>query len=1109
MGIIRYDIFKATMKFKLYFLALFFFVTIAGYSQLSDFTLQVDPSNETCVNNGGIAITTSNTTAGATIKYSLYELPNTTTPIAQFSADSFTGLNSGDYRLVATQTLGESSNSDFFDFTINDGRIPLEFGVVLSTVTDCDQTVTLTVNVTSGLGPFFYEIIAGPVLFPLQLSNEFTGLVAGFYKIRVVDNCGNGEVLDYTLQLGTTGLAVLQVGDASSPAVATSCTNRDVTNLVTLLAGTAIVYPLTVQYVLHLPGGIDQIVNQSYPTGPSDQLELLLNVPLYPFEIYTYDVAVTNSCGVVFSNLGNIVDPNPSVTISPVPDECRNVYLIIAAQNFSPPYTLDFIEAPAGFDPALYNALDPGPFTNISVNYGSDTLFAPEGDYKVQLLDGCGRLSAVAEFTVEPKELKPIVSDSGVSCTGTGGIARIALPESRKIVSAFITIAPAAYTPALPQDVSSFLSDSGILTVTGLPMGKYTFTFTDECGNDYEEEVEIEAFDPAFEFILSVLPGCTPEIASIRLRSPNSGALTSVIVESAPAGFMHPLPYDATAEVIGGTLFMTDMPSGDYSFSGTDSCGLTLTISRNVKGYDPGTSNYYFVPHCGSFDLKVTDHSSIIGVSYWLQKLDPLTNTWGHPATNVQYTEGTTPTTANSISVSNQITTFNLTYTGTFRIVKVYQTYDQGSAFCYDKYPPFVFSGNLEILNTYSLECEGGSGPSGVYIDVSGVPPYVLRILTKDGAPFPVNNGDNTTFDNLAAGLYVIQVEDSCFRTRTVNVNVGTLLPLVQATDPASVGKGELLICSETGASTGVFDLTSLSPVILGNQAADNYIITYHTSQADADSGDHFIVLPQSYSNTSNPQTIYVRVVHSSIGICYDTTSFELYVGKAPVLSVATDQYLCDEGTIRIFADSDYDSYKWSTGALTSYIDVDEPGIYSVEVSNMYGASKCSTTKDITVLGSGPPTITDVEVNDWNGRENSIAINVTGSGDYVYSLDGENYQNSNVFTGLLPGIYMVYVKDIHGCGIISREAIVFDYPKFFTPNGDGFNDKWQIKNSILEPEMQIYIYDRYGKLITGFKAGSPGWDGTYNGHPLPSTDYWFVVERADGTVHRGHFAMKR
>ena len=83
------------------------------------------------------------------------------------------------------------------------------------------------------------------------------------------------------------------------------------------------------------------------------------------------------------------------------------------------------------------------------------------------------------------------------------------------------------------------------------------------------------------------------------------------------------------------------------------------------------------------------------------------------------------------------------------------------------------------------------------------------------------------------------------------------------------------------------------------------------------------------------------------------------------------------------------------------------------------------------------------------------------------------------------------------------------YPVYFTPNGDGFHDTWHIPLASFEPAMEIFIFDRYGKLLKGLLPQSGGWDGNYNGQPLPSTDYWFTVKRQDGRLLRGHFAMKR
>lgn len=82
------------------------------------------------------------------------------------------------------------------------------------------------------------------------------------------------------------------------------------------------------------------------------------------------------------------------------------------------------------------------------------------------------------------------------------------------------------------------------------------------------------------------------------------------------------------------------------------------------------------------------------------------------------------------------------------------------------------------------------------------------------------------------------------------------------------------------------------------------------------------------------------------------------------------------------------------------------------------------------------------------------------------------------------------------------------YPKFFTPNGDGYNDTWTVEFIYLAPNTGIKIYDRYGKFIKELRPDT-AWDGTYNGHSEPAADYWFTVTRLNGTEFRGHFTLKR
>lgn len=83
-----------------------------------------------------------------------------------------------------------------------------------------------------------------------------------------------------------------------------------------------------------------------------------------------------------------------------------------------------------------------------------------------------------------------------------------------------------------------------------------------------------------------------------------------------------------------------------------------------------------------------------------------------------------------------------------------------------------------------------------------------------------------------------------------------------------------------------------------------------------------------------------------------------------------------------------------------------------------------------------------------------------------------------------------------------------DYPNFFTPNNDGFNDYWHIQGIKKFPNAIIYIYDRFGKLLKQLNPNDKGWDGYYNGIRMPSTDYWFTVDLQDGKFFKGHFAMR-
>ena len=106
------------------------------------------------------------------------------------------------------------------------------------------------------------------------------------------------------------------------------------------------------------------------------------------------------------------------------------------------------------------------------------------------------------------------------------------------------------------------------------------------------------------------------------------------------------------------------------------------------------------------------------------------------------------------------------------------------------------------------------------------------------------------------------------------------------------------------------------------------------------------------------------------------------------------------------------------------------------------------------------------------------------------------------------------ITDGKGCWKDSVTVPVIDYPHFFTPNGDGINDTWKIIGQEGIPISQIYIFDRFGKLLSQLDPNSSGWDGTYNGNQMPASDYWFKIMYIEGNdsaqkEFRAHFSLKR
>jgi len=237
--------------------------------------------------------------------------------------------------------------------------------------------------------------------------------------------------------------------------------------------------------------------------------------------------------------------------------------------------------------------------------------------------------------------------------------------------------------------------------------------------------------------------------------------------------------------------------------------------------------------------------------------------------------------------------------------------------------------------------------------------------------------------------------------------------------------------------------------------------------------------------------------------ICADATGSGLeYVVVDPGLSPAAYNFTWrDEFGVVLSSDATY--------------TVDQGGIYSLEVSYAFSSTGCSAPLEFfTVSESGSPAITvDVVTEDFADTHVVLAT-ASGTGVYEFSLDQGPWQDSGTFIGVTPGEHTVYIRDVNGCGTTDVGVYIVDYPKYFTPNGDGYHDTWNIAALSGQLGSRIRIFDRYGKLLKQISLAGDGWDGTYNGQPMPSSDYWFTLDYKDLKTGepkqlKAHFSLKR
>jgi gliding motility-associated-like protein len=325
----------------------------------------------------------------------------------------------------------------------------------------------------------------------------------------------------------------------------------------------------------------------------------------------------------------------------------------------------------------------------------------------------------------------------------------------------------------------------------------------------------------------------------------------------------------------------------------------------------------------------------------------------------------------------------------------------------------------------------------------------------------------------------------------------------------------ETMLACDLGEGKGLFDLEQQKNTIKTelNLPSDVRLFCY-SKEEDASLGQNS--LENHYTSVS--KTLFIRAENDEG--CYGTGQFDIIVEPIPKIETSEERILCDGSGLSIILESgtlfpaltaDY-AYAWSTGETTHSIEVSKEGDYTAVVTNEAG---CSETRTCNVNLSYLAKIQNIIVHDLL-PSNNVVIEVTTPDDYNYMILFENgsttaLQSSNTFVNIPGGFHELIVENKDGCGLVKRSFAVLQAAAFFTPNGDGANDYWNLKglNGSIYKNAKIFIFDRYGKLLKQLTPYGVGWDGNYNGSPLTSDDYWFTIQLKDGRKAKGHFSLKR
>ena len=412
--------------------------------------------------------------------------------------------------------------------------------------------------------------------------------------------------------------------------------------------------------------------------------------------------------------------------------------------------------------------------------------------------------------------------------------------------------------------------------------------------------------------------------------------------------------------------------------------------------------------------------------------------------------------------------------------------------------PPLV----LEYLEAVPVLCAGDSNGQ-IIIEASGGTGDIRYSISDNLSEFFVGddpmNPNRRTFTDLAPRSYDIIIQDDlgCTITRTVEI-----------TQPMELLAGVVATTPETclGDEDGTMTLS-----VTGGTAP------YYTSVNSADDADFVQNDTMFFDNLAGGET-YVIFVRDANG-CQTNVIAEIDLG-IEIIAEPIIEYGCEgifpnsTTTISVQDSSLLPNLMFSLDVEDIQLATDQrifadltPGEHTVYIYHQNG---CITFVEFEIDAYEPLVLEAMKT----GPDEITATASGGFGGYEYFFQGESTGDNNVFNIIEDATVNIMVIDQNGC--VANFVLPFnfegmpEFPPFFTPDGDNMNDFWYPENREFFPNIDVIIYDRYGRVVAQLDQVRK-WDGTYEGTPLPTGDYWYVVNANDNEKQQfvGHFTLLR